>query len=95
MWNWFKKKSAPKNLSHPVERGFYAFTEQRAGDFLAFLEQTDEYLVFSYLPGGHKFYLTDEDFRGSLKTHTIDYVEQLPEEVFVDIKKIAEQLKNS
>lgn len=67
---------------NPVERGFYAFNVERAGDFLIFVESSEDYHKFLYIPGADQFYLTKEDFHNSIKTGVISFVEQLPTNIY-------------
>jgi hypothetical protein len=74
-------KSENVNLQ-PTERGFYAFNEERAGDFLIYVESMKDCYKFLYVPGAHEFFLSLTDFTESIKRGVLSFVEQLPEEVY-------------
>lgn len=78
----FFSKYIKRQKIKPLSRGFYAFNEQRAGDFLIFVDELEGYLRFIYIPGGSDFYMSNEDFLESIVTGKITLVEQLPEEIF-------------
>lgn len=76
------KKKVRKNIE-PKERGIYAFTKHRRGDFILFLEKNgDEALDFMQLPDRYKITLTPEEFTEGVTTKVLDFVEQIPLEVF-------------
>jgi uncharacterized protein (DUF3820 family) len=66
----------------PKERGMYAFTKQRRGDFLLFIKEDSEVLEFMQLPDRYQVVLTKEEFSEGVLTKLLDLVEQVPEEVF-------------
>jgi hypothetical protein len=66
----------------PLSRGFYAFNAIRAGDFLLYVESDKYSHQFVYLPGGHSFYLTKEDFSVAIDTGVLSLVEQLPDDIY-------------
>ncbi len=66
----------------PLCRGFYAFNTIRAGDFLLYIESDKYSHRFAYLPGGHSFYLTEEDFSAAIQTGVLSFVEQLPKDIY-------------
>ena len=66
----------------PPPRAIYAYTRIRAGDFLVFVEDMKDCYRFLYLPGANPFYLTLEDFATYIKDGTLEFVEQLPDEIF-------------
>jgi hypothetical protein len=66
----------------PLTRGFYAFLKYRCGDFIIFKESYKDYYEFIYVPGGDLFRLTIEDFTKSVKSGMLEFVEQLPEDVY-------------
>lgn len=76
----FKKKK--KKSVHPLPRGFYAFNLERAGDALIFVEQQEKHYKFLYIPGADSFFLSIEDFNGSIERGVLSFVEQLPEEIY-------------
>jgi len=67
----------------PKERGVYAFTKYRKGDFLLFIEKSsDDVYDFMQLPDRYKMSFTSEEFTKGVTTKLIDFVEQIPPEVF-------------
>ncbi len=66
----------------PLSRGVYAFTKHRKGDFLLFIKEDSEVLEFMHLPDRFQICLTKEEFSEGVKTKLLDFVEQIPEEVF-------------
>lgn len=77
----FKKKKANLNLQ-PPPRAIFAWNSLRAGDFIIFKESHKDYYEFVYVPGGDLFRLTIEDFTKSVKSGMLEFVEQLPEDVY-------------
>jgi hypothetical protein len=74
----FKKKQLA-----PKERGVYAFTKHRKGDFILFLEKDgEEVFKFMQLPDRYPLSLTQEEFTEGITTKVLDFVEQVPQEVF-------------
>lgn len=71
-----------KKLKAPKERGVYAFTKHRRGDFLLFVKEDSEVLEFMQLPDRYQIFLTKEEFTEGLTTNLLDFVEQVPEDVF-------------
>jgi hypothetical protein len=71
-----------KKLKNPKLRGVYAFTKHRRGDFLLFLREDKNALEFMQLPDRYQLFLTKEEFTDGLSTKLLDFVEQVPEEVF-------------
>jgi hypothetical protein len=75
--------SAKKVLEYPKDRGLYAFTEHRKGDFILFLKETSpEVLEFMHIPDRYVLFLTLEEFSKGTNDRLLDFVEQLPEDVF-------------
>ena len=66
----------------PLPRAVYAFTEHRRGDFLLFIKEDSEVLEFMQLPDRYQICLTKKEFNEGLTTKLLDFVEQIPEEVF-------------
>lgn len=66
----------------PKKREIYAFTRERAGDFLLYVDREGDYYRFVYLPGGHFFNLSISDFEALIQNTTLDPFEQVPKEVF-------------
>ena len=71
-----------KQLQQPLQRGVYAFTKHRRGDFLLFVKEDSEVLEFMHLPDLYQICLTKEEFHEGVVTKLLDFVEQVPEEVF-------------
>jgi hypothetical protein len=71
-----------KKLKTPKERGVYAFTKHRRGDFVLFIKEDKGVLEFMQLPDRYQLFLTKEEFTEGLLTNLLDFVEQVPEEVF-------------
>lgn len=71
-----------KKLQKPQARGVYAFTKHRRGDFLLFIKEDSEVLEFMQLPDRYKVCLTKEEFHEGVTTKLLDFVEQIPEDVF-------------
>jgi phosphoserine aminotransferase len=72
-----------KKLKTPKERGVYAFTKHRRGDFVLFIKESEKnVLEFMHLPDRYQVLLTKEEFTEGLNTKLLDFVEQVPEEVF-------------
>lgn len=66
----------------PLPRAVYAFTKHRRGDFILFIKEDSEVLEFMQLPDRYQICLTKEEFSEGLSTKLLDFVEQVPEEVF-------------
>lgn len=78
MFNFLKLKPIT-----PKERGVYAFTKYRKGDFLLFLEESTEGVYdFMQLPDRYKISFTKEEFTKGVTSKLIDFVEQIPTDVF-------------
>jgi hypothetical protein len=74
----FKKK-----FHTPKERGVYAITKYRRGDFVLFIKkENDETLEFMRLPDCTRFYVTVDDFNSGIVTNLFEWVECLPPDVF-------------
>lgn len=71
-----------KKLYPPKERGVYAFTKHRRGDFILFIKEDSEVLEFMQLPDRYQICLTKKEFSEGVKTKLLDFVEQIPEDVF-------------
>lgn len=70
-----------KKFKKPQQRGVYAFTKHRRGDFLLFIKEDSEVLEFMQLPDRYQVCLTKEEFHEGITTKLLDFVEQIPEEV--------------
>ena len=67
----------------PKERGVYAFTKYRKGDFLLFIEKSsDDVYDFMQLPDRYKISFTSEEFTKGVSSKLIDFVEQIPPDVY-------------
>lgn len=67
----------------PTERGLYAFTKYRRGDFLLFIRESSScVLEFMQLPDRYTLSLTAEEFSQGVQEGLLDFVEQVPLEVF-------------
>jgi hypothetical protein len=66
----------------PKCRGVYAFTKHRRGDFILFVKEDKDVLEFMHLPDRYQIFLTKQEFTEGLLTNLLDFVEQVPEEVF-------------
>ena len=71
-----------KKFKKPQQRGVYAFTKHRRGDFLLFIKEDSEVLEFMQLPDRYQVCLTKEEFHEGVTSKLLDFVEQIPEEVF-------------
>jgi len=71
-----------KKLKAPQPRGVYAFTKHRRGDFILFIKEDSEVLEFMQLPDRYQICLTKKEFSEGISTKLLDFVEQIPEEVF-------------
>lgn len=71
-----------KKYQSPKLRGVYAFTKHRRGDFLLFLKEDLEVLEFMQLPDRYQVFLTKEEFYDGINSKLLDFVEQIPEDVF-------------
>ena len=71
-----------KQLTKPQPRGVYAFTKHRRGDFILFIKEDSEVLEFMHLPDRYQVCLTKEEFHEGVTTKLLDFVEQIPEEVY-------------
>ena len=87
----FKKK-----LKEPKERSVYAFTKHRQGEFILFLErENNDVFKFMQLPDLYPLSLTQEEFTEGLVTKVLDFVEQLPVDVFEVSKANINNLEKS
>jgi hypothetical protein len=83
MFNFIKKKCIV-----PKERGVYAFTKYRKGDFILFIEESSKNVYdFMQLPDRYKISFTAEEFTKGVSTKLIDFVEQVPVDVF-EVSKV-------
>lgn len=78
----FKKKQTEPLDYQPSCRGIYAWTQLRAGDFIVYVESSKDCHKFITLPGPYELFLTFDDFTKSIKSGALEFVEQLPEEIY-------------
>jgi hypothetical protein len=78
----FFNKDSKKVIQIPVERGMYAWNSMYAGSFILYVGSQHESYKFIFLPGPTDFFLTPENFDTALKTHVLEFVEQLPLDVY-------------
>ena len=78
----FKKKETKPLDYQPAPRGIYAWTQLRAGDFIVYVESSKDCHKFVVLPGPSEMFLTFDDFTKSIKLGVLEFVEQLPEEIY-------------
>ncbi len=71
-----------KKIKLPLPRAVYAFTKHRRGDFILFIKEDSEVLEFMQLPDRYQIMLTKEEFDKGITSKLLDFVEQVPEEVF-------------
>ena len=77
------KKNKQTNLNYqPVLKGLYAWNAIHAGSFLLYVEALKDCHKFLFLPGPSDYYLTIEDFSKCIKTNTLEFVEELPNNIF-------------
>ena len=94
MFNFLKKKkkiAVPIQL--PKDRSTYAFMKHRRGEFLLFLEQDGDILKFMQLPDRYVVSLSKEEYTAGICTKLLEFVEQVPEDVFEVCKANAEELQ--
>lgn len=77
----FRKKQTV-TLHQPIPKGMYAWTSLHAGSFLLYVESLTDCHRFIFLPGPSEFFLTFENFSECIKTKVLDFVEQLPDDVY-------------
>jgi len=77
----FKKQTETLNYQ-PAARSIYAWTRIRAGDFIVYVESLKDCHKFILLPGPSEMFLTFDDFTKSIKTGLLEFVEELPEDVY-------------
>jgi len=85
----FKKKPKPELNLQPIPRGMYAWTSIHAGSFILFVESLKDHYKFVFLPGPSEFFLTFEDFSKCVKAGTLEFVEELPEDIFQETVRIS------
>lgn len=71
-----------KKIKTPIARGVYAFTKHRRGDFILFIKEDKDVLEFMQLPDRYQLFLTKQEFHEGVTTKLLDFVEQIPDEVF-------------
>ncbi len=68
----------------PKEKGIYAWNSLHAGSFILFIKTHELFHQFMFLPGPSEYCLTFEDFSACIKSGVLEFVEQLPDDVFQD-----------
>jgi len=68
--------------NNPIERGMYAFTKYKKGEFLVYIDSDDLCYNFMQLPDRISISLTKKTFEESYKGKVFELIEQLPEEVY-------------
>jgi len=71
-----------QKLKQPLPRAVYAFTKHRRGDFILFIKEDSNVLEFMQLPDRYQIMLTKKEFNEGLVSKLLDFVEQIPEDVF-------------
>ena len=85
----FKKKIQSTNALTPISKGMYAWNVLHAGSFLLYVESLKDCYKFLFLPGPSEYFLTSRDFAECLRKNTLEFVEQLPDEIFDETIKIS------
>ena len=67
---------------NPIERGMYAFTKYKKGEFLVFIDADELCYNFMQLPDRIFMSLTKKTFEDSYIGKVFEYIEQLPEDVY-------------
>jgi len=89
VFNFLKSNKKEQKTTLPQNRGLYAFTKYRRGDFVLFIKRYDDMLEFMQLPSRFQVYFTHKEFETSVNEKLLDFVECLPEDVFeVCVKNI-------
>ena len=78
----FKKKKTETANYEPASKGMYAWTSLHAGSFLLYVESLKDCHKFIFLPGPSEFFLTFENFTKCVRTGVLEFVEQLPDEIY-------------
>jgi hypothetical protein len=72
-----------EKTQYPSDRSVYAFTKHKRGDFLLFLKEPfPGVFEFMQLPDRYVLSLTLKEFTEASNSKLLDFVEQLPEDVF-------------
>ena len=72
-----------KKIEYPKDRGLYAFTKYRRGDFLLYISETKPGVFeFMQLPDRYVLYFSIEEFMEGVSSKLLDFVEQVPTDVF-------------
>ena len=67
---------------NPIDRGMYAFTKYKKGEFLVYIDSDELCYNFMQLPDRLPMSLTKNTFKESYKGKVFEYLEQLPEDVY-------------
>ena len=82
-------KTKPILDVEPKNKGMYAWNAIHAGSFLLYVESLKDCHKFLFLPGPSEYYLTFNDFTKCIKSNTLEFVEQLPNDIFEETIKIS------
>lgn len=74
----------------PIKRGMYAWNKVYAGSFLLYVSTLKDCYKFLFLPGPSEFFLTKEDFIRCMENNTIEFVEELPKDIYQETLSIYE-----
>jgi hypothetical protein len=78
LFNLFKKQELEIK-----PRSIYAFTKFRKGEFLLLIKHTPgECLEFMQLPDRYTISLTEKECEKALSEKILDFIEQVPEDIF-------------
>lgn len=68
---------------HPRRRFVYAVTDgDYMGEFLVYMEKSDDKYVFLSLPDLHVRHISDDDIQSAINSDVLEVVEKLPSEVY-------------
>jgi hypothetical protein len=84
-------KKTKSNNHQPKVKGLYAWNYLHAGSFLLYVETLKDCHKFLFLPGPSEYFLTFEDFSSCVQKNTLEFVEELPDDVFEESLKISLQ----
>jgi hypothetical protein len=83
-------------MTEPIKvRNLYAFTKHRRGDFILLLDMDQDVCTFMQLPDRYKIFLTKKEVEEGITTGLLDFVENIPEDVFEVSKANAISLEKS
>jgi hypothetical protein len=73
----------------PIEKGMYAWNYIHAGSFLLFVEKLKHCYKFIMLPGPTDMFLTEQDFKKSIKANVLEFVDVLPDDIYEETIRIS------